>query len=122
VTTANITYRMEVAADQHGVAAGAEAPGPSGRTAAICAGSYVHASRLLFPAMLDPSRDVHMVPAGTPLREMVQQLEAFQPDRLVGYASIVEELAAIALNGALHLPLSRIATNYCYQLPSPCCP
>jgi len=57
-----------------------------------------------------------MIPAGIPLREMMQQLEVFQPDHLVGYVSIVEELAAMMLNGALQPLPHWIASN-----SEPCC-
>jgi phenylacetate-coenzyme A ligase PaaK-like adenylate-forming protein len=41
----------------------------------------------------------------------VKQLNAWQPDRLVGYASIVQELAAEALDGRLAVRLNRVSTN-----------
>ena len=106
VVTANITNRLEFRSDL------LDKPhhGPK-RTVVICANSDVHASHFLFPAMLDPERDVQVITASTPLQEMVQQLNEFQPDRLVGYASIVQELAALAMDGDLQLSLNRIATN-----------
>lgn len=105
IATANVTYRMEVRDDQ------LRPPTGPRRTAVICAGSFVHASRLLFPTMLDPQRDVMVLSAGTPIRDMVQQLNDYQPDRLVGYASIVEELCAEALDGRLKISPQRILTN-----------
>jgi phenylacetate-CoA ligase len=103
--TANIAYRMEAQAD-------AVAP-PTGlrRTAVICAGSPVHASHLLFPVSLDPQRETRIFPAGTTISDLVAQLNEWQPDRLVGYASIVQELCSEALHGALAVRLNRISTN-----------
>ena len=86
VVTANITYRMDARLDRM------NPPPHPRRTAVICAGSYVHASRFLFPTSLDPQRHVCVLPAGLPIDELVDQLNEYQPDRIVGYASIVEEL------------------------------
>jgi len=105
VVTANLTYRMEVRQD---LRCPVESPR---RTAVVCAGSFVHTSRLLFPTMLDPQRDVLVLSAGTPIDKMVAELNDYQPDRLVGYASIVEELCAEALDGRLKVQLQRISTN-----------
>lgn len=105
VITANLTYRMEVQQDQR------RPPTCPRRTAVICAGSYVHASRLLFPTMLDPARDVRVLPAGTPIDQMVAELNKYQPDRIVGYASIVEELCAQAIDGRLKIRPQRLSTN-----------
>jgi phenylacetate-CoA ligase len=105
VVTANITYRLEVQRDLV-----APPTGPR-RTAVVCAGSYVHASRFLFPTSLDAKREVRVFPAGMPLAQMVEEMNAYQPDRLVGYASIVQELCALALDGELKISLNRIMTN-----------
>ncbi|WP_339909061.1 hypothetical protein [Symmachiella dynata] len=105
VVTANITSRMEARQDL------AHPPVGPKRTAVVCAGSYVHASRLLFPSMVDPERDVLVLPANTAMRTMVERLNEFQPDRLIGYSSIVEELCAEALDGRLQINLQRISTN-----------
>ena len=105
IVTSNICYRMEVQLDL------LHPTSSPRRTAVICAGSFVHASRLLFPTMLDPQRDVLVIAADTPIEKMVSQLNHYQPDRLVGYASIVQELCAEALDGRLKVQLQRISTN-----------
>ncbi len=105
VVTANLTYRMEVQYDaRHSV----ESPR---RTAVICAGSFVHGSRMLFPTMLDPERDVLVISAATPMDQIYSQLHDYQPDRIVGYASIVEELCAAAIDGRLKIYPDRVSTN-----------
>ncbi|MEM6584024.1 MAG: hypothetical protein AAF699_22310 [Pseudomonadota bacterium] len=103
--TTNITFRMEHQQDLR------EPPKGPRRTAVVCAGSYVHASKMVFPATLDPQRETRVFPADMPLDRMVYEMNAYQPDRLVGFASIVEELCAMALDGALKIKLNRIAAN-----------
>ncbi|MCG8586941.1 MAG: hypothetical protein MI757_19730 [Pirellulales bacterium] len=105
IVTANICFRMDVRHDR------SLPPDAQKRTAVICAGSLAHGSRFLFPTPVDPAREVRVLPAGTPIRQMVADLNAYQPDRIIGYASIVEELAAIALDGDLQIRPTRIATN-----------
>ncbi|MEM7146794.1 MAG: hypothetical protein AAF591_16800 [Verrucomicrobiota bacterium] len=105
VVTANITYRMEVQKDL------AEPPTGPKRTVVICAGSYAHGSRFLFPTSLDLEREVKVLPANLSLERIVEEMNAYQPDRLVGYASIVQELCALALDGELRISLNRIMTN-----------
>jgi phenylacetate-CoA ligase len=105
VVTANITYRMEARQDF------LEPPTGSRRTAVICAGSYVHASRFLFPTMLDADREARVLAAGRPIPELVAGLNEYQPDRLVGYASVIQELCAEACAGRLKIRPRRISTN-----------
>ena len=105
VVTANITYRMEARQDLR------EPPVGPRRTAVICAGSFVHASRFLFPTMLDPAREARVFPAGRPIPELVAGLNEYQPDRLVGYASIIQEICAEARDGRLKIQPRRISTN-----------
>ena len=101
----NVTYRMEAQLDHR------EPPSLPKRTAVICAGSYVHGSRFAFPTMLDPDRDVLVLPADMSITRMIDQLHSYQPDRLVGYASMVQELCAQALDGRLQIRPKRISTN-----------
>lgn len=104
-TTVNNTHRLwERIARQH------PPTGPK-RSAVICAGSLVHASRLLFPSMPDPEREVRVFPAGMSFDEMVDGLNAWQPDWLIGYASLIHELAEQALEGKLKISPQFIASN-----------
>jgi phenylacetate-coenzyme A ligase PaaK-like adenylate-forming protein len=105
VITANITLRMEVQQDL------AEPPSGPKRTAVVCAGSYVHGSRFLFPAMIDPERDVLVLPANLSIPKMVDRLNDYQPDRIIGYSSMVEELCAEALDGRLKIKPNRVSAN-----------
>jgi hypothetical protein len=61
--------------------------------------------------MLDPGREAWVFPAGRPIPELVAGLNEYQPDRLVGYASIVQELCVEALDGRLKIRPRRISTN-----------
>jgi phenylacetate-CoA ligase len=105
IVTANITYRMEARQDLREPIAGPR------RTAVICAGSFVHGSRFLFPTMLDPAREAQVFPAGRPIPELIARLNEYQPDRLVGYASIIQEVCAEACDGRLKIHPRRISTN-----------
>ncbi len=101
----NVTLRMEVQQDL-----AAPPVGPK-RTAIICAGSYVHGSRFLFPAMVDSERDVMVLPANLPVAAMVDRLNDYQPDRLIGYSSMIEELCAETLDGKLRIKPMRVSSN-----------
>ena len=105
VVMANITNRMEARQDLR------EPPAGPRRTAVICAGSFVHGSRFLFPTMLDPAREARIFPAGRPLPELIAGLNEYQPDRLVGYASIIQEVGAEARDRRLNIRPRRISTN-----------
>ncbi len=105
MATAGIQYRFEAQLDAQ------RPPDRPRRTAVICSGSYLHASRMVFPVSPDPQREVSVFPASTPIGDIVRGLNEFQPDRLVGYSSLVEELCAEALEGHLKIDLSRISVN-----------
>lgn len=103
--TAAITTRMEALFDLENPPQGPR------RTAIVCAGSFVHGSRFLFAMVIDPEREVRVIPASTPTAEMVAQLNELQPDRLIGYSSHIEELCAEALDGHLRIRPQRVSAN-----------
>ncbi|MEO0797005.1 MAG: hypothetical protein AAFX93_17750 [Verrucomicrobiota bacterium] len=103
-TTTAIMYRIDARRDQ-------QRPPTRQRTAVICAGSYLHGSRMLFPNTADPERQLHIISAGTPIPEIVERLNTFQPDRLVSYSSVVEELCHTAKAGQLQIALQQIYVN-----------
>lgn len=105
VIMVNLTQRMEAQQDLAD-----PPPGPK-RTAVVCAGSYVHGSRFIFPAMVDPERDVRVLPADLSVDNMVEQLNDYQPDRIIGYSSLLEELCAQALDGRLNIKPKRLSAN-----------
>jgi hypothetical protein len=61
--------------------------------------------------MLDPRREARVFPASRPIPELISGLNEYQPDRLVGYASIIQELCAEALDGRLQIRPRRISAN-----------
>ncbi|MEM8680251.1 MAG: hypothetical protein AAGF97_12960 [Planctomycetota bacterium] len=105
IVTANVAHRMDAWYDC------TQPPRDTRRTAVICAGSPVHASRVLFPITLDPQRTAEVFPASLPVKEMIERLNAYQPDRIIGYASIVQELCAAAVEGKLQIQPERVSTN-----------
>ncbi|WOO42210.1 hypothetical protein [Rubellicoccus peritrichatus] len=102
---AAITFRMESKLDL------LNPPTSNRRTAVICAGSYLHASRMLFPSSNDPEREIKVIPAGTPIAQIVTALNAYQPDRIISYSSVLEELCAEAVDGRLNITPNRISAN-----------
>ena len=61
--------------------------------------------------MLHSAREARVFPAGRPIPELVAGLNEYQPDRLLGYASIIQELCAEARDGRLQIRPRRISTN-----------
>lgn len=102
---ANLAFRMEMLKDR---------TNPSHRpkrTSIICAASIVHGSRFLYPIAMDPERSLQIIGANTPIQQMVEMLNEFQPDRLIGYSSLVEELCAEARAGNLKIVPERVSVN-----------
>ncbi len=61
--------------------------------------------------MLDSEREAQVFPASRSIPELVAGLTEYQPDRLVGYASIIQALCAEALNGRLKIQPRSNSTN-----------
>ncbi|MEM1058917.1 MAG: hypothetical protein AAGK14_06690 [Verrucomicrobiota bacterium] len=103
--TSNLAYRIRHRQDR-------QYPPPAPRRlAVVCAGSLVHASRLVFPVTLDPEREVRVWGADEPMDRIVAEINQFQPDRLVGYATLVHELADRTLEGECTIRPNWIMTN-----------
>lgn len=82
------------------------------RTAHIAARALVHLSAAFQPMIpaMDPEREVEIIPADLPLSEMIEQLNAYQPDRLLVYGSLVGHLAEKQVQGELSITLNAILT------------
>jgi phenylacetate-coenzyme A ligase PaaK-like adenylate-forming protein len=79
---------------------------------AIGAPADVHITRRLFAAFQAGRRDVPRLDATTPLREMTAALDAYQPEAVIAYASILALLAQEQLEGRLSLrPRVAVATS-----------
>lgn len=80
------------------------------RLVAIGAPSALHITRQLFASMTRP--DVPRLSVVTPLAEIVGELNRFQPEALLSYASVVAALADEQLEGRLTIrPRTIIATS-----------
>jgi phenylacetate-coenzyme A ligase PaaK-like adenylate-forming protein len=79
--------------------------------AVIEAGEIIHGSPFLFSVPIDPAAQVKWFPAATPIAKLVAELNEAQPTHINCFASSLQELAAEALAGHLHLRLHRVTTN-----------
>ncbi len=75
--------------------------GPETRLIAIGAPGDVHITRQLFAAFQAGRRDVPRVNATTPLPELVEALNGYQPEAMIAYASVLGILAQEQLEGRL---------------------
>ena len=84
---------------------------PETRLIAIGAPSDVHITRQLFAAFQAGRQGVPRLSVTTPIAEMVEALNAYQPEALIAYASIVGALADEQLEGRLHIQPDLISTT-----------
>jgi len=84
---------------------------PETRLIAIGAPSDVHITRQLFAAFQAGRRGVPRLSVTTPIAEMVEALNAYRPEALIAYASIVGALADEQLEGRLHIEPNLISTT-----------
>jgi phenylacetate-CoA ligase len=77
--------------------------GPSTRIAPIGAPSPYHLSAQLFRALSDERPAPPRVSVLTPMPELVTALEEFQPDALIGYPTVMGDLAREQLEGRLRI-------------------
>jgi phenylacetate-CoA ligase len=80
------------------------------KTAVICANEWVHVSRLVFPTVTDPQREIRVFAVSSPVEQIAKQIEEYQPDRINGYASVIVELANMALEGRLKISPKMVST------------
>jgi putative adenylate-forming enzyme len=76
---------------------------PDTRVATIGAPNPLHVTRRLFEALRPGGSDAPVLAVTTPLAEIVRALNAYRPEALAGYASIVALLAAEQLEGRLDI-------------------
>ena len=84
---------------------------PATRLIAIGAPSDVHITRQLFAAFQAGRQGVPRLSVITPIAEMVEALNAYQPEALIAYASTVGALADEQLEGRLHIQPELISTT-----------
>lgn len=76
---------------------------PSTRLVAIGAPRDVHITRQLFSAFQDGREGVPRLSVTTPLRDVIESLNRFQPEVVIAYASVLGTLAQEQLAGALDI-------------------
>ena len=85
--------------------------GPLTRIAPIGAPSAYHLTGQLFAALSGGRPAPPRVSVLTPMPELVSALEAFQPEALIGYATIMGDLACEQLEGRLRISPTAVATG-----------
>jgi phenylacetate-coenzyme A ligase PaaK-like adenylate-forming protein len=79
--------------------------------AVLEAGTPPHASTPLFDVPTSQGMQTVVIPAGAPIDEVIAAVAAAEPTHLVGYASVVGQLARANLAGRLDIHPVRVSTN-----------
>ncbi len=77
----------------------------------VTSGAPPHASTPLFSVDVDPVMETAVFPVSRPLAETVEAMNRLQPTHLIGYSSVIGDLASEALDGRLRIAPLRVATN-----------
>jgi phenylacetate-CoA ligase len=85
--------------------------GPSTRLTAIGAPSDIHITRQLFAAFQSGREGAPRLSVTTPLPEIVESLNGYRPDVLMGYASLAGTLADEQLHGRLRIELRHVVVG-----------
>jgi phenylacetate-coenzyme A ligase PaaK-like adenylate-forming protein len=105
VSIACLAWRMQARAERSG-----SSPSPM-RLAVLEAGVPPHASTPLFDVPTAPGMETIVIRAGEPFGEVLATVAAARPTHLVGYASVVGQLARAVLAGKLDCSAVRVSTN-----------
>jgi len=106
VTLACLAWRMQAREERRGPSSRRPA-----RLAVLEAGGPPHASTPLFDVPSAPAMQTVVIPAGAPFDEILAAVAAARPTHLVGYPSVVGQLARAALAGQLEIRPVRVSTN-----------
>ena len=87
------------------------APHSPARLAVLAAGNPPHASTPLFDMPTSPGMETIVIPAGAPIDETIAAVAAAEPTHLVGYATVIGQLARACLAGRLDIRPVRVSTN-----------
>jgi phenylacetate-coenzyme A ligase PaaK-like adenylate-forming protein len=104
VTIACLAWRIQARAERHH-------PRAVTRLAVLAAGTPPHASTPLFDVPTAPGMETVVIPAGAPIDDVVSAVAAAGPTHLVGYASVIGQLARASLSGRLDIRPVRVSTN-----------
>lgn len=77
----------------------------------IASNSHWHISTQLGITMAEMKMPGKLIPANQPLRDIIEQLNEFQPDEIIAYASMASILADEQQNGRLHINPKLIFTT-----------
>jgi phenylacetate-coenzyme A ligase PaaK-like adenylate-forming protein len=77
----------------------------------VTSGVPPHASTPLFSVDVEPPMETVVFPVSRPLTEIVAAMNEFRPTHLIGYSSVIGDLAAEAADGRLRIAPLRVATN-----------
>lgn len=81
------------------------------KIAAIEAPSWLHGSVPVFASNILENTELKHFPVNMSMEQLIKELEEFQPDQLVGYASIITELSVLARYGKCKIKPGYISTN-----------
>lgn len=81
------------------------------KLAVLAAGMPPHASTPLFDVPTWPGMETVVIPAGAPIDETIAAVAAAKPTHLVGYATVVGQLARASVAGRLDIRPIRVSTN-----------
>ena len=105
VTAACLAWRMQAREER-----GQPARRPA-RLAVLEAGGPPHASTPLFDVPTTGGMETTVIPASAPFGEVLAAVAGARPTHLVGYASVIGQLARAALAGDLTISPVRVSTN-----------
>lgn len=104
VSAACLAWRMQAQEERRN-------PRSPARLAVVSAGTPPHASTPLFDVPTSPAMETVVIPAGAPIDEIIASVAAAEPTHLVGYATMIGQLARASLGGRLYIRPLRISTN-----------
>jgi phenylacetate-coenzyme A ligase PaaK-like adenylate-forming protein len=82
-----------------------------GKISVVVSPSWLHMSQAVNVFNYDPSTRVQYISADLPAKEMVERLEDFHPDLLMGFTTLIAELAHLATRGRLNIRPNRVCTH-----------
>jgi phenylacetate-coenzyme A ligase PaaK-like adenylate-forming protein len=104
VSIACLAWRMQAREERR-------SPLARARLVVLAAGMPPHASTPLFDVPTAPGMETVVIPAGAPIDETISAVAAAQPTHLVGYATVVGQLARASAAGRLDIRPVRVSTN-----------
>jgi phenylacetate-CoA ligase len=104
VSIACLAWRMQAREERR-------EPCAPAKLAVLAAGTPPHASTPLFDVPTSAEMETVVIAAGAPIEETVGAVAAADPTHLVGYASVIGQLARASLAGRLDIRPVRVSTN-----------